>query len=71
MRLRLEHFIKTKDFHEFLLPTKGTLGNPDLSILFSTKGKKVLKILRKLIYTSLFLLFIAFTVAFIWSLVTK
>jgi len=41
MKLRIQHLIKTKNIYEFIMPTKGSLGHPDLSIYMGDKIKIV------------------------------
>ena len=45
MKLRIQHMIETKDIYEFIMPTKGSLGNPDLSIYMGSKAKILWRIL--------------------------
>jgi hypothetical protein len=44
IKLRIQHLIETKDIYEFIMPTKGSLGNPDLSIYMGNKAKTLWRI---------------------------
>ena len=58
MRLRLEHFGETKKLSDFLLPEKGTLGNPDLEGLFGESGKEKFKKFRVFFYIFIVVMFV-------------
>lgn len=60
MKLRIQHFIKTKDTYEFITPTKGSLGNPDFSVYMNSTIKKLWRI-----FIVLLVLLLISTLAFI------
>ena len=66
-RLRLKHYRETKNFSEFLVPTKGTLGNPDLSELVGPKGQRVFGVFLKLLFAIVVFAFIGFP---LWELLS-
>ncbi len=62
VRFRLEHFRKTKDFAEYLVPTKGSLGNPDINELIGSKATRLLKIFYSVLIILLVLVIISFII---------
>ncbi len=57
MKLRLQHLIETQDIYEFIMPTKGSIGNPDLSIYMGSKTKTIWRIFIGVLIISLVIVF--------------
>jgi hypothetical protein len=49
-RLRIEQGIKERNLFVFMDTSKGTWGNPDISVLLGEKGKKALDLFIKILF---------------------